>query len=414
MTTKIRANSKTVFTLVKNPIVDNCGAILLIVVLLLILKSAYNRYMKTKMLKVKEYFTTPENYFIMDENKEYYYNFTDASSSDVNVHRSTELSYTIGGTNFTTIPYTLNIDFTSTPITENGLPSVRHFSNSSEAVTLEKVIDSGSGVSDALFYIHKQMPSKENKYIGKNYDKGTGSFEKAFTVTADSKEEKAKKFRLVRQEDAQTAIRRFNPFIGKPTLTIHPKNSQIDVSFEINPSQAARVDNFLIVLAKYDKDKNHIGHIKVHTSEETNEGKDICNVEMGRRKCKHTLTDIDHIDNNGAVLYYRVSVIAISNGNVISNYMEPIYPGGYTHFVMTKTFKDMEDMVERARNESMTEAQRDSINSQLVSEAGGEYEFIKKQLGGYPDNLILDINKNTLSDVVAQSMSLGEINMVVT
>ena len=29
--------------------------------------------------------------------------------------------------------------------------------------------------------------------------------------------------------------------------------------------------------------------------------------------------------------------IAISTGNVISNYMEPVYPGGYTHFVMTKT-----------------------------------------------------------------------------
>ena len=41
-------------------------------------------------------------------------------------------------------------------------------------------------------------------------------------------------------------------------------------------------------------------------------------------------------------------------------------------------------------------------------------EFIKKQLGGFPDNLILDINKNTLSDAVNQSMSLGEINMIVS
>jgi len=411
---KTIVKSTPVFTLVKNPIVDNFGAVLLIIVLLLILQSAYNRYIKTEVLKVKEYFTTPENYFIMDENREYYYNFTDASSSsDVNVHRSTELSYTIGGTNFTTMPYTLNIDFTST--SPDALPSVRHFSNSSEAVTLTK--ESGSGVSDALFYIHKEIssaPIPVPKYISKNYAQGTGSFVDAFTVVDSNKDTEAKKFRLVRQEDAQTAIRRFNPFIGKPTLTIHPKNSQIDVLFEINPSQSNRVDNFLIILAKYDKDKNHIGHVKVHTSEESNEGKDICNVEMGRRKCKHTLTDVDHIDNNGGVLYYRVSVIAISNGNVISNYMEPVYPGGYTHFVMTKTFKDMEDMVERARNESLTEGQRDRLNSQLISEAGGEYEFIKKQLGGYPDNLILDINKNTLSDVVAQTMSLGEINMVVT
>ena len=43
-------------------------------------------------------------------------------------------------------------------------------------------------------------------------------------------------------------------------------------------------NEYLLVLAS-DKDKNNIGHLKVHTSEESNEGQDICNVEMGRRKC---------------------------------------------------------------------------------------------------------------------------------
>ena len=73
----------------------------------------------------------------------------------------------------------------------------------------------------------------------------------------------------------------------------------------------------------------------------------------------------------------------------------------------------MEQIISNTRNQNMSQDQRDRVNSQLISDAGGEYEFIKKQLGGYPDNLILDINKHTLNDLVDETMSLGEINVVV-
>ena len=80
---------------------------------------------------------------------------------------------------------------------------------------------------------------------------------------------------------------------------------------------------------------------------------------------------------------------------------------------MSKTFQDMEDIILKTKNESLTEQQMDKLNSKLISEAGGEYEFHKQQLGGFPDNLVLDINKNTLSDLVDDTMSLGEINVIV-
>ena len=78
---------------------------------------------------------------------------------------------------------------------------------------------------------------------------------------------------------------------------------------------------------------------------------------------------------------------------------------------MSKTFQDMEDIILKTKNESLTEQQMDKLNSKLISEAGGEYE--QTTIGGFPDNLVLDINKNTLSDLVDDTMSLGEINVIV-
>jgi hypothetical protein len=305
----------------------------------------------------------------------------------------------------------MNIDFTNNTITKQ-LPQLTNFSNE-RVITLEKI--TGNNNVDSLFLIRMTDIDGNISYLNKSYERNfsTRNIASVFNVQDKDKQILGMKVRLVRQEEAQTAIRRFNPFIGKPNLEIKPDSSHIELSFEINPSMANKVDNFVIILAKYDKNKNQIGHLKVHTSKENNQGRDICTTEMGRKKCKYTLTDIDHIDNNGDILYYRVSIIAVSIGNVISNYVEPLYPGGLPHFIMSKTFQDMEDIILKTKNESLTEQQMDKLNSKLISEAGGEYEFHKQQLGGFPDNLVLDINKNTLSDLVDDTMSLGEINVIV-
>ena len=65
---------------------------------------------------------------------------------------------------------------------------------------------------------------------------------------------------------------------------------------------------------------------------------------------------------------------------------------------MSKTFQDMEDIILKTKNESLTEQQMDKLNSKLISEAGGEYEFHKQQLGGFiaDNNVSSIINKNKL------------------
>ena len=411
----IKKISKEINNLMKvvtnNNIVNNFGVICLIVLLLVLLKVSYNNYNFHQNSKIVESYTNIDNYFIMNENKSNYICFTDDLDVEKNVHSSSSLNYQLNAMSYSMLPFTMDIDFTDSEITKI-LPKVRHFGNARN-LTIEKV--SGMNNDNTLFFIRYTNLNGEIKYLNKSYERNftTRSYASVFNVDDADKVNLAMKIRLIRQEEAQTAIRKFNPFIGKPSLVIHPNSSHIDIEFEINPSMVSQLDNFVIVLGKYDKDKNNVGHLNVHTSKENNQGGDICTTEMGRKKCKYSLTDIDHIDNNGDILYYRVGVIAVSKSNVISNYLEPVYPGGYTHFVMTKTVQDMEQIISNTRNQNMSQEQRDKINNQLISEAGGEYEFIKKQLGGYPDNLILDINKHTLNNLVDETMSLGEINVVV-
>ena len=56
-------------------------------------------------------------------------------------------------------------------------------------------------------------------------------------------------------------------------------------------------------------------------------------------------------------------------------------------------------------------------NSALMSSASGQYELIKSQLGGYPDNLILNDTsnlQNSLVDLVDKSMAQGILNINVS
>ena len=395
--------------LLNNNLINNFGVVLVIVILLVLLKSAYDNYDLQQKLSVVESFTNVDNYFIMDQNRNNYIYFSDELDVEKNVHSSSTLSYQLNNMPYKMLPYTMDLDFTNSEFSKE-LPKLRHFSNDRQ-LTLEKA--SGINKNDTLFYVRYTSLDGDIRYLNKSYEKNftTRNFKSVFNVLDKDKLDLGMRVRLIRQEEAATAIRKFNPFIGKPSLVIHPKTSKIDIEFEVNPSMVDQVDNFVVVLGKYDKDKNNIGHLNVHTSKEDNQGRDICTTELGNHKCKYSLTDLDHIDNNGDILYYRVGIIAVSKSNVISNYSEPYYPGGYTHFVMTRTVQEMEQIIEKTKNDNMSQEQRDRINSELISEAGGEFEFIKKQLGGYPDNLILDINKHTLGNLVDETMSLGEINV---
>lgn len=204
----------------------------------------------------------------------------------------------------------------------------------------------------------------------------------------------------------------FNPIVpGTLKMQVHPDKNELDVNFNVDPNQED-IDHFLIILAKYDYKRNLLGHLKVHTSVEGSESKkNICMMDKGIKKCTYTLTDIDHIDENGHVLYYRLGVIPINKIGNSGRYMEPNYPGGHTHFVMSKSEKEMDKIIRKIQEMEKSETQREKLNEQIVSNAGGEYEFLKKQLGNYPSGLILDTNHNTLKELVNKSMALGEINL---
>lgn len=214
------------------------------------------------------------------------------------------------------------------------------------------------------------------------------------------------------QSRAEAEAMRFQPIIPNTLkLKIHPDKNEIDIGFNVDPSQK-NISHFLIVLAKYDYKRNLVGHLKVHTSVESGASKkNICYMDTGVRKCNYTLTDIDHIDSDGNILYYRVSVIPVDTNGISGNYVEPTYPGGYSHFLMSKSEKEMDKIIKKVKEMEQTDAQRAQLHEEIVSSAGGEYEFLKKQLGNYPNNLILDTNKNTLNDLVGKSMALGEINL---
>lgn len=106
----------------------------------------------------------------------------------------------------------------------------------------------------------------------------------------------------------------FQPIIPNTLkMKIHPTKNELDIMFNVDPSQKD-IDHFLIVLAKYDYKRNLVGHLKVHTSSEDGASKkNICYMDAGIRKCNYTLTDIDHIDADGNILYYRVGVIPVNN-----------------------------------------------------------------------------------------------------
>tara|TARA_B100000575_G_scaffold38734_1_gene26431 strand:+ start:6752 stop:8170 length:1419 start_codon:yes stop_codon:yes gene_type:complete len=208
-------------------------------------------------------------------------------------------------------------------------------------------------------------------------------------------------------------------------LEIFPNQNKLTLHFEVENQD--NIDNFLVVLAKYDKNKKHMGHFKVHASKEDDDdshvGQDtlqgktqMCIKKDNRIKCSKTFIDIDHVDLNGDVLYYKIGVAAIDiEGNMFKEgFVHPYnLPGGYPFFVMSKSVEEMDRFIKMAREDELLKTSP-SLYEAAVSNAGGTYEFISKQLGGYPDGLNLDTTKNTLNELIDKSMSLGQINVNVS
>ena len=55
----------------------------------------------------------------------------------------------------------------------------------------------------------------------------------------------------------------------------------------------------------------------------------------------------------------------------------------------------------------------DESTGRVISTANGEYEMIKKNWGGYPDNLLLQLNTNykTLDELIKGQLSQGILDI---
>ena len=212
---------------------------------------------------------------------------------------------------------------------------------------------SSIGANEAVFEVHKITGSSDSSNDG-NYLRisHNGIYRYIYipsTVTGDEVDwefryrptaNTATKFVFEDKAVALSSV--FNPIIKNTLkLEIHPKLNEIELLFNVDPDVVDQVDNFMIILAKYDYKKKLLDHLKVHTSQEKDDDKGMCVYDQGIRKCKYKLKDIDHIDRDGNLLYYRIGVIPIKTDNKVGQYEEPVYPGGFTHFIMTKSVKEM-------------------------------------------------------------------------
>jgi hypothetical protein len=354
-------------------------------------------------------YTFPGRYFLKDANNNFIYIKSNGTviKSKIMTNEIKKNSYVVTSDNDTSGATKLQL-----PVFEQewkdifNVTSINIMNNainlSIEPDTVSNIIDNDS-TKFVLKYVdgNGEDESTTNHYLLHN--NATNSISKVTDST------NASKFTIVDYNQAINQL--FEPIIDNSMkLTVNPNKNSIDIEFNVDPA-ADNIDNFMIILAKYDYERNLIGHLKVHSSEEQEAGKSLCVMESGYKKCKYTLTDIDHVDMNGNILYYRVGVVPIDNLGVAGNYVEPIYPGGYSHFVMAQTNKEMERVINKIKEMDKAKKERQDLNDEIISETTGEYDFLKRQLGGYPDALIYDINKNTLNDLVDKSMSLGEINL---
>jgi hypothetical protein len=185
-------------------------------------------------------------------------------------------------------------------------------------------------------------------------------------------------------------------------------------------------DKFLLVLAKYTNDNGvmkRVGDSQFMISDEKSSSgsNKICTLIGKRMKCEHVFTGINSRDASGNPYMFKIGVSAVTGEN-ISNFATPSNIGtNNMYFTTTKTANAIANIWDAATKQdanilgSMGGGLGD--NSSGSYGAGGQFELIKNQLGGYPDNLVMDKNiaeSNLLTDLLDKSMTNGVLNVNVT
>lgn len=210
-------------------------------------------------------------------------------------------------------------------------------------------------------------------------------------------------------------------------VRINIKGNRITLNFNADMSNNKPLPkHFLIVLVQYDSNYKITGNNKFYLSDEYqinsavgNRGKasNLCLLMNGISTCQYVFEDIDIIDANGNLYYYKIGISAVyETGN--SNFVMPYNINSNNKlFTLDNTLETQNNIynefIQFKISKEFEKKQNEIPNSQLMSSADGQYELIKSQLGGYPDNLILDSSANnySLSQLVDKSMAKGILNI---
>lgn len=245
---------------------------------------------------------------------------------------------------------------------------------------------------------------------------------------------------IISYNKCMTPIELFEP----PTLAtpepqdvrVSVKNGSITVSFTVNITNNNIIPKkFIVVLAQYDSSLKNTGNNKfylsneyeINTSVAANKNTyqtNLCTLVNGIPSCKYIFNNIDTIDENGNLYYYKIGVAAVYDwGN--SNFVVPYNVSSTNKLFTLDSAIDQQDnlynefLQYKKQQHSVAQSTGSDkggipIGSNALATADGQYELIKSQLGNYPSNLIMDptsAKQNLLSDLVGKSMKQGILNV---
>ena len=217
-------------------------------------------------------------------------------------------------------------------------------------------------------------------------------------------------------------------------VRINIMDRSLTVNFSLDIMNGKKLPkNFLIVLIQYDNNMVNTGNNKFYMSNEyeinssvssdSKTSNNVCILSNGIPSCQYIFDNLDIIDTNGNIFYYKIGVSAIyEDGN--SGFATPLNVNSINKVFTLNESIDYQNSIydeflEFKKQKEMLNSASNPIykNNDLLSSADGQYEFIKAQLGGYPDNLILNDRsnvQNSLNDLVDKSMAQGSININVS
>lgn len=240
------------------------------------------------------------------------------------------------------------------------------------------------------------------------------------------------------------------PTVKKISVQVNPEKREIVAKFEKVTSGIPvgyTLKNYLLVLAKYNKDLVQVDALNVKMSNELSAdatttttvadattttsppnslGGSICNNEG---ICSYVFTDLDTKDDEGNVYYYKlgVGVVYDSNGaDVYSNITTYNFGSGNTqqYFRVDIDMQEQEKLLRRLadiESASLYTAKEQKPVATSISEAvtqGTDIDAYMKMLrpyiGNYPDEFTLNkqkINELTLDSYLDENYAVGEFNV---